>query len=431
MSEVAIRIENLSKRYRIGQYIGYDTLRESLTSAVSATFRRRSGKAAKAEPGNLDSDHIWALKNISFEVKQGEALGVIGRNGAGKTTLLKILSNITTPTGGHAELHGKVGSLLEVGTGFHAELTGRENIYMNGAILGMKKREIEQRFGEIVEFSGVKKFLDTPIKRYSSGMLVRLAFSVAAHLQPEILLVDEVLAVGDAEFQKKCLGKMEDVTQEGRTVLLVSHNMAAVKGLCQRTILLDGGEIVKDGPTQEVVRQYLGSGSGTSAERKWDDIKTAPGKDVVRLHAVRAKNKKGEVTSEFNIQEPIYVEMEYWVLQEGVALNDFFRFYDESGTFLFASYNNIEPTWGNRRRPAGLYRSACTVPGNFLNEGNIVIWAAVATLPHTLQALETDAITFHVYDPGSGGVRGNYVGPWSGGVIRPMLEWKTEHVASL
>jgi lipopolysaccharide transport system ATP-binding protein len=322
-----------------------------------------------------------------------------------------------------------VGSLLEVGTGFHPELTGRENIYLNGAVLGMKREEVRRKFDEIVAFAEIEKFLDTPVKRYSSGMYVRLAFAVAAHLEPEILIVDEVLAVGDAEFQKKCLGKMGNVAGEGRTVLFVSHNMPAVKNLCHRTILLDKGRIIEDGATQKVVQYYLGSGVHTLAERKWDDIKSAPGGDVVRLHAVRAKNSRGEITSEFNIQEPIYVEMEYRVLQEGFAFDEFFRFYDESGLFLFVSYNNLNPTWRNRKRPGGLYRSVCCIPGNFLNGGNISVWAAVATIPQPLHALQIDAITFHVFDPGSGGARSDYVVEWSGGVIRPMLEWETEYVS--
>lgn len=456
MSDTAIRVENLGKLYRIGQIVGYQTLREALTNAAVAPFRRLAqtadgrrqtgdGRRETAEPGPRSSvpglrssvssppssvsgrgNTIWALKDVSFEVKQGEAVGIIGRNGSGKSTLLKVLSRITAPTEGVVEVQGRVGSLLEVGTGFHAELTGRENIYLNGAVLGMKRAEIQRKFDEIVDFSGVEKFIDTPVKRYSSGMSVRLAFSVAAQLEPEILLVDEVLAVGDAEFQKKCLGRMENVAGQGRTVLFVSHNMASVKTLCGRTILLDGGTVLEDGATQKVVQHYLGSGLHTLAERRWDDARSAPGNDVVRLRAVRARNGKGEVTGEFNIQEPIYVEMEYRVLQDGFLLDDFFRFYDGSGLFLFVSYNNLNSAWRNRKRQAGLYRSVCCIPANFLTEGDISVWAALATIPQPLHALEIDAITFHVFDPGLGGVRGDYAVEWSGGVVRPMLEWKTE-----
>jgi len=429
MSDIAISVENLSKLYRIGQFAGYKTIRESLMDVISAPLRRFRSPGPEASASSHQTNTIWALKDISFEVRQGEAVGIIGRNGSGKSTLLKVLSRITAPTEGYAEIHGRIRSLLEVGTGFHPELTGRENVYLNGAVMGMKKVEVERKFDEIVAFAEIEKFLDTPVKRYSSGMYVRLAFAVAAHLEPEILLVDEVLAVGDAEFQKKCLGKMEDVAGEGRTVLFVSHNMASIKRLCQRAILLDKGRILEDGATQRVVQYYLGSGLHTLAERKWEDIKSAPGGDIVRLHAVRVKNSKGEITSELNIQEPIYVEMEYWVLQDGFSFDEFFRFYDESGLFLFVSYNNLSPTWANRKRPGGLYRSVCCIPGNFLNEGSINIWAAVATIPQPLLALEIDAITFHVFDPGSGGVRGDYAVEWSGGVVRPMLAWETEFVA--
>jgi len=259
MTDIAIRVENLSKQYRIGgpqAHYSYRSLRESLTEAVGAPFRRLSS-VVRGQSSAVSNETIWALKDVSFEVKRGEVLGIIGRNGAGKTTLLKILSRITEPTEGYAEIHGRVGSLLEVGTGFHPELTGRENITLNGAILGMKRAEIERKFDEIVAFSGVEKFIDTPVKHYSSGMHVRLAFAVAAHLEPEILLVDEVLAVGDVAFQKKCLGKMGEVAGEGRTVLFVSHNMTAVKALCSRSVLLQSGQIVFNGLASSCVEEYL------------------------------------------------------------------------------------------------------------------------------------------------------------------------------
>ncbi len=249
MDEIEIRVENLSKKYNIGvAKHRHDTLRDQLAGSMRSLFSRN---------GRHSYDTIWALKNVSFEVKEGEVLGIIGRNGAGKSTLLKILSRITEPTEGRAEICGRVGSLLEVGTGFHGELTGRENIYLNGAILGMKKAEIDRKFDEIVDFSGVEKFIETPVKHYSSGMYVRLAFAVAAHLHPDILIVDEVLAVGDAAFQKKCLGKMGNVAKEGRTVLFVSHNMAAIQGLCSRCLLLRSGQLVAEGPPRNVVEDYF------------------------------------------------------------------------------------------------------------------------------------------------------------------------------
>ena len=258
MSDIAIRVEKLSKRYRIGQRERYYALRDVLARALTAPFRlfpdhRKSGESI-SNPQSPAPDYIWALKDVSFEVKEGEVVGIIGRNGAGKTTLLKILARITEPTEGYAEVRGRVGSLLEVGTGFHPELTGRENIYLSGAILGMTKREIDRKFDEIVEFAEIEKFIDTPVKYYSSGMYVRLAFAVAAHLEPEILLVDEVLAVGDMTFQKKCLKKMDEVAKGGRTVLFVSHNMGAVRSLCQRGMVLDMGRMVYYGSIEDAVR---------------------------------------------------------------------------------------------------------------------------------------------------------------------------------
>ena len=250
MTDATIQVQDLGKRFRIGQYEHHKTLRDAIVRAAMAPFRR--GRNAPSGP-----QYIWALRHISFNVQKGEAVGIIGRNGAGKSTLLKVLSRITEPTEGHAVIRGRVGSLLEVGTGFHPELTGRENIYLNGAILGMTRAEIERKFDEIVAFSEIERFLDTPVKRYSSGMYVRLAFSVAAHLEPEILLVDEVLAVGDIGFQRKCLGKMEDVTEEGRTVLFVSHNMASIQALTERAICLEGGKIVASGETESTVEKYL------------------------------------------------------------------------------------------------------------------------------------------------------------------------------
>jgi lipopolysaccharide transport system ATP-binding protein len=253
MSDVAIRVEHLSKRYKLGEREPYKSLRDVLARVAAAPFSRLRG-GNKPKGGD---EYLWALDDVSFEVKQGEAVGIIGRNGAGKSTLLKVLSRITKPTKGRAEIYGRVSSLLEVGTGFHPELTGRENIYLNGAILGMKRSEIQRKFDEIVDFAEIEKFLDTPVKRYSSGMYVRLAFAVAAHLEPEILLVDEVLAVGDAAFQKKCLGKMEDVAEEGRTILFVSHNLAAVQNLCKTTILIEKGKLSFNEITHQVIANYF------------------------------------------------------------------------------------------------------------------------------------------------------------------------------
>src|SRR5256714_4756262 len=272
-----ITVENVGKRYRIGQsQASYSTLRDSLVEAVRSPFKRLARNNGPAE-------FIWAVENVSFEVKPGEVVGLIGRNGAGKSTLLKLLSRITEPTKGRILLYGRVGSLLEVGTGFHAELTGRENIYLNGAILGMARNEIVRKFDEIVSFAEVEKFIDTPVKHYSSGMYLRLAFAVAAHLEPEILLVDEVLAVGDARFQRKCLGKMSDVAQQGRTVLFVSHNMAAVQQLTTHSVMLDSGAFIERGTAAKIVSHYLTRSTVRNTERVWPDLATAPGNDAVRL----------------------------------------------------------------------------------------------------------------------------------------------------
>jgi lipopolysaccharide transport system ATP-binding protein len=429
MPDTIIKVKSISKRYRIGAAEkGYKTFREAIMKGFTAPIRNfaRLRNLTKFKNGE-EEDAIWALKDISFEVKKGEVLGIIGKNGSGKSTLLKILSRITEPTSGFIEIYGQISSLLEVGTGFHPELTGRENIFLNGGILGMRKKEIESKFDDIVSFSEIGKFIDTPVKRYSSGMYVRLAFAVAAHLEPEILLVDEVLAVGDAEFQKKCLGKMENLAGSGKTVLFVSHNMGAIKNLCHRTILLSKGTVAEDGATEQVVKHYLGSGLGTNAERKWDDMKSAPGDDAVRLRAVRAKNAKGEITSRFSIQEPVYIEAEFNVLQEGWVLEEAFSFYNETGLFMFASLDNADPAWRNRKRPAGLYRSICNIPGNFLNEGTIIVTAAIVTNPHTQHASAPDAISFQVFDPGSGGARGDFTLEWPDVVVRPLLDWNTEY----
>ncbi len=310
-----IKVEDLSKRYRVGGDTPYyDTLRSALTDAFRAPFRRTDDGSPKA------TNTFWALKDVSFEVKPGEVLGIIGRNGAGKSTLLKILSRITDPTDGRVEIYGRVGSLLEVGTGFHPELSGRENVFLNGAVLGMSKAEVAAKFDEIVAFAELDKFIDTPVKRYSSGMYVRLAFAVAAHLEPDILIIDEVLAVGDAMFQKKCLGKISSVAQQGRTVLFVSHNMVAIKTLCSRAILLRDGALADDGNPAQVANSYLGAGRTSRAETIWDDMSRAPSTRVFSLRAVRIRNREGKVTSELSAHEPFSVEVEYTNVSPGSTL---------------------------------------------------------------------------------------------------------------
>src|SRR5436305_3134175 len=300
MSDLAIDVVGLSKQYRLGQmHNAIDTLRDHLMHGLRML-----------RTGRIPREHIWALDDVSFQVHEGEVLGIIGRNGAGKTTLLRLLSRITEPTKGHADVTGRVGSLLEVGTGFHVELTGRENIFLNGAILGMRRSEIVRKFDEIVEFSGVEQFLDTPVKRYSSGMFVRLAFSVAAHLEPEILIVDEVLAVGDAEFQKRCLGKMESYGQSGRTVLFVSHSMPTIARLCPRLLLLDGGRLVEDGSANHVIGRYLHGDVGSAARQVWRDPASAPGDDWARLRAARVVDTGGATADVVDVSEPVGIEIE-------------------------------------------------------------------------------------------------------------------------
>ena len=311
MNNIAIRVDHLSKRYRIGtSKMRYATLRDSLAGAANAPVRWLKRVTGRKQPGADEPlDHIWALKDVSFDVCQGQVLGIIGRNGAGKSTLLKILARVTDPTDGYGEIHGRVGSLLEVGTGFHPELTGRENIYLNGAILGMKRAEIERKFDEIVAFSEVEQFIDTPVKRYSSGMYLRLAFAVAAHLEPEILVVDEVLAVGDAEFQRKCLGKMSDVAQQGRTVLFVSHNMSAILRLTQETLVIEKGRLKMRAPTPEAVDYYLSQGFSQEGQRTWDADEVPIDAAPFRPMAVRILGPAGSITNTVRSTEAFQVEI--------------------------------------------------------------------------------------------------------------------------
>ena len=346
MSRPIIEIQGIGKRYRIGATKEpYLSLRGEVAKRFSPAARR--ARAAEQE--------FWALKDVSFSVEPGEAVGIIGRNGAGKSTLLKILSRITPPTEGKITMRGRVGSLLEVGTGFHPELTGRENIYLNGAILGMSRREIARKFDEIVAFAEIEKFLDTPVKRYSSGMYVRLAFAVAAHLEPEILLVDEVLAVGDAAFQKKCLGKMGEVAKGGRTVLFVSHNMVAVEGLCQKAVLLDHGKLVLTGAAKDIISSYLGLTLTTSATHVWPDEQTSPGNEVVRLHKASVRIASGSSEGPITVRTPILMEFEYWNLQPGTELSLSLYLVNEQGIRVLNTFPVNGPELLGGRFPGGFF----------------------------------------------------------------------------
>jgi lipopolysaccharide transport system ATP-binding protein len=415
------RVENLSKLYRIGeQEAAYGTLREAIVRGLRTPLRKMQRKKAS------DAPTVWALRDVNFEVQPGEVVGIIGRNGAGKSTLLKILSRITEPTSGRVELYGRVGSLLEVGTGFHSELTGRENVYLNAAILGMSRAEIGRKFDEIVDFAEIEEFLDTPVKRYSSGMFVRLAFAVAAHLEPEILLVDEVLAVGDARFQKKCLDKMEDVGHEGRTVLFVSHNMSAVTRLCPRSILLDKGSVKLDGNSSEVASAYFSPDSSAMAQREWSDLESAPGNDIARLSAVRIRNRSGAVAEIIDIREPIQIEIEYFNFPNNLRPYAGVQLYDQNGICLFCTGDFVNKEWRHTDRAfSGRVISTCTIPGNFLSEGRVSVLAAITTHnPSRFLAYERDAVSFLVTDQSQGdGARGEYVGDFPG-VVRPLFDWK-------
>jgi lipopolysaccharide transport system ATP-binding protein len=424
MSRPAISVQGLGKEYRIGaKPERYRSMRDAIVSAARAPFDRLAA-VFRGESSAVAARSFWALKDISFDVQPGEAIAIIGRNGAGKSTLLKILSRITEPSVGFADIQGRVGSLLEVGTGFHPELTGRENIYLNGAILGMARVEIDRKFDEIVAFSEIEQFIDTMVKHYSSGMYMRLAFAVAAHLEPEILLIDEVLAVGDLEFQRKCLGKMEDVGKLGRTVIFVSHNMSAVTRLCSRAVLLDHGTVAAIGPTPAVVAEYVFKGYGTRAERRWEQADRMPGDETIRLLGVRARDPQGIVQESFDIRQPIAIDIDYEVRQAGMRFTPCFDVVNESGVVLFLSQQ--DPEWQDRDRPVGTHVATCWIPGNFLAEGtfnvDVAFWGF--TTPPSGRIEENGAICISIHDPLEGGsVRGRGTNAYPG-VLRPMLQWE-------
>jgi lipopolysaccharide transport system ATP-binding protein len=406
MSDIVIRAEGLGKRYRRGLTGPPETLRDALTRIVGSPL------AAMRRP---TQEHFWALRDVGLEVRHGEVLGLIGRNGAGKTTLLKILSRITRPTTGWADIHGRVRSLLEVGTGFHGELSGRENTYLSGSILGMGKREIDRKFDEIVAFAEVDKFIDTPVKHYSTGMYVRLAFAVAAHLEPEILLVDEVLAVGDASFQKKCLGKMGDVAKAGRTIVFVSHNMTALRRMCTRAIWLEGGQALDSGDPGKVIDHYLQKNTVSTLETVWPDDATAPGNERVRLRSVRVIPETDE-SDLITVHTPLEIEFTYWNYVPGAILNVSMIVYNIEEVCVF----NSGP--GHAPRPAGLIRQTVTIPRDFLNAGSYYVNVMIVKDASVGMLLQPNAVFFEV---GEGEVVGNWYGKMPG-AVRPKLPWKTE-----
>jgi len=426
MSIVTIRAENLSKKYMIS--VTKDGQGGSLVERMNDGVKKLLTLRSPLSTQSLVKEELWPVKDVSFEIRAGEVVGLIGRNGAGKSTLLKILSRITEPTGGRAEIFGRIGTLLEVGTGFHAELTGRDNIYLSGIILGMKKAEIDRKFDEIVEFAGIAKFIDTPVKRYSSGMYVRLAFAVGAHLEPEILIVDEVLAVGDSQFQKRCLDKMKDIGEHGRTVLFVSHNLQAITRLCKRAILLDQGKVIADGSAHEVVGTYMRTGASSRGSKEWADLSTAPGGDVVRLCAVRVKTVEGEISDVVDIRQTFAIELEIEVLQPGWVLTPNIEFYSDEGQCIFEVFD-LDPDWRRRPRPVGRYISTAWVPGNFLSEGaHQMSVICMSFEPHQVLIKVEEALGFLVTDSHDGdSARGDYMGEMMG-VVRPMLKWTTQFV---
>jgi len=419
MSSTMISVEGLGKRYRIPRPPTRARSRHGRISTLAKPFHYLASTLRAPEPDEI----IWALRDVSFEVARGEVVGCIGLNGAGKSTLLKLLSRITEPSEGRARLTGRVGTLLEVGTGFHPELTGRENVYLSGAILGLKGYEIDRKFDEIVAFSEVERFLETPVKRYSSGMYVRLAFAVAAHLEPEVLLVDEVLAVGDIMFQKKCLGKMGEVAKEGRTVLFVSHNMVAVQNLCTRVMWLQQGRLAHDGPPAEVIAKYLTTSYSPRTEQAWPDPQTAPGNDKARLHRVRIRPADGAPRDPIATSTPLEVEIEYRNLNPGSRLHVVLHVLNEQHIVAFTTGSNeTDPETRDRPLPAGLFRSVCHIPGHLLNTGVHRITAMILLNGLKIIVRCENALTFDVVD------LEERPGAWYGkepGLVRPRLDWTT------
>jgi len=434
MSDIAIKVEKISKSYMIGHQSdgeNYFMLRDIITDKAREWLSRIRNPQYYT---HQNIEEFWALKNINFEVKKGERIGIIGANGAGKSTLLKVLSRITEPTTGKAAINGRVGSLLEVGTGFHPELTGRENIFLNGAVLGMTRADIKRKFDEIVDFAGVENFLDTPVKRFSSGMYVRLAFAVAAHLDPEILLIDEVLAVGDAQFQKKSMGKMKDISGDGRTIFFVSHNMQSIIKLCKRVIMLKNGKIEKIGNPDEIVSHYLSDSKSVKGEVVWKKKNQAPGNDKVRMLSVR-------ITQENNAN-PIYIvdrckdimiEIEYLNLNENSSLYTAIQLKDNKGTKVLTASNHKwnnknNDKWFDTLQPKGRYKSICSIPANLLIEGEFFVTPIIGIQPKYTQVLLEDIISFQTQDTGD--ENRNALGGWWG-VVSPFMDWRTEQMEEI
>ncbi|NMH29490.1 ABC transporter ATP-binding protein [Flavobacterium silvaticum] len=428
MKETVIKVENLSKAYQIGQ-IGTGTISRDIERFVRTKVLGKEDTFYKIGEANDrsvkgSSDIVWSLRDINFEIQQGDAVGIIGKNGAGKSTLLKVLSRVTGPTEGNIKVKGRIASLLEVGTGFHPELTGRENIFLNGAILGMRKKEIRAKLDEIIDFSGVERYIDTPVKRYSSGMYVRLAFAVAAHLDSEILIVDEVLAVGDAEFQKKCLGKMGEISKgEGRTVLFVSHNMSAVSRLCTKGILISNGKILQTGNVEEVVETYLKVAVGNKSADSWDDLSKAPGSEFFKLRDVRMIGPAGQVTGFFDVTEPVRAEFTYEVLKDGERYTHGLNVFNDQGVHILSSHHSNSESLEIPSKK-GVYRTSVEIPANLLAEGGYELsFAIMKYKPFEVIFHKMDILGFSVVDElQSEDGRGSYSGKLPG-LVRSHLKW--------
>lgn len=410
MADPIISVEHLSKKYLISHQASYGTLRDSIMNVLTRPFRPRTA-ATKPE-------EFWALHDINFEIQPGERIGIIGRNGAGKSTLLKILSQITPPTTGEIRLQGRVASLLEVGTGFHQELTGRENIFLNGAILGMRRKEILKKFDEIVAFAEIDNFLDTPVKRYSSGMYIRLAFAVAAHLDSDILIVDEVLAVGDTQFQQKCLQKMEDVAAHGRTIFFVSHNLPSIQSLCTRVLLLQQGRIRAIGQPANIIQQYLGD-AHLDAEKHWE-LGHGPKNSVAELIRISLQNDQVHIHT--TTDDSISVTVDYRIRQANATLGLTIVLYDQQHRIVLSSINNHESQWYGKVMPVGTYRSICTIPGKFLNNGRYYLSVIIFGKNFSDAVTVDEVVGLTVLDGPS--VRGDYFGDFEG-PLRPQLPWTT------
>jgi len=414
----AVEINQLGKKYRIKKTDRYLALRDTIAGSLKNIFKRSLA-------GETD---FWALRDINLKIEPGERLGIIGKNGAGKSTLLKLLSRVTFPTTGEAIIRGRLASLLEVGTGFHPELTGKENIYLNGSILGLKKAEIDRQFDAIVEFSGVELFLDTPLKNYSSGMQLRLAFAVAAHLEPEILLIDEVLAVGDMEFQKKCLGKMEEVSKEhGRTILFVSHNMSYISSLCTKGILLNNGKMTASGNVSDVISTYVSDVANRTARQTWEKNEQ-PGNQVVRLHSVGLVNSSMNTTENFKVTEDIGIEMVYEVMKDEEVLWLGHNIHNEQGINVFDTHS-VSTEYYRQPHEKGTYSSVVWIPRDLLNPGIFFISSAIFNhLKNVIHLHERDVLMFTVHEVFDQDTARGLSGGDFPGVVRPLLKWQIKKI---